>query len=211
MLLNNFFENPTVYNKENRYNLPRTFEVHPKSWTQNFWSMKYSFKEKLAIVSEVICGKSKASVRRKYNVDQHVLEIWVARYRLYGEAGLLRAKMVRHYSPAEKERIILEHVQDGVSLSGLSVRYGLERSTIKAWLREVRSGGSLNGVKRRTSPPPEGAMARPKKKEPQTDLEKLQAENLRLRAEIALLKKVKALVEEQEAQALLNGQKPSTS
>ena len=153
--------------------------------------MKYSFKEKLAIVSEVICGKSKASVRRKYNVDQHVLEIWVARYRLYGEAGLLRAKMVRHYSPAEKERIILEHVQE--------------------WLREVRSGGSLNGVKRRTSPPPEGAMARPKKKEPQTDLEKLQAENLRLRAEIALLKKVKALVEEQEAQALLNGQKPSTS
>jgi len=54
-------------------------------------------------------------------------------------------------------------------------------------------------------------MARPKKKDPQTDLEKLQAENLRLRAEIALLKKVKALVEEKEAQALRNGQRPSTS
>ncbi|MBS7352933.1 MAG: hypothetical protein KIG87_07835, partial [Muribaculaceae bacterium] len=34
--------------------------------------------------------------------------------------------------------------------------------------------------------------ARPKKREPQTELEKLQAENLRLRAENALLKKVKA-------------------
>ena len=44
-----------------------------------------------------------------------------------------------------------------------------------------------------------------------TELEKLQAENLRLRAENALLKKVKALVEEQEARARLNGQKPSTN
>ena len=34
-------------------------------------------------------------------------------------------------------------------------------------------------------------MPRPKKKEPQTELEKLQAENLRLRAENALLKKVR--------------------
>ena len=54
-------------------------------------------------------------------------------------------------------------------------------------------------------------MARPKKREPQTELETLQAENLRLRAENALLKKVKALVEEQEARARLNGQKPSTN
>jgi cell division protein FtsB len=52
-------------------------------------------------------------------------------------------------------------------------------------------------------------MARPKKKEAHTELERLQAENLRLRAENALLKKVKALVEEQEARARLNGQKPS--
>ena len=36
-------------------------------------------------------------------------------------------------------------------------------------------------------------MARPKKKEPQTELEKLQAENLRLRAENALLKKSEGL------------------
>ena len=54
-------------------------------------------------------------------------------------------------------------------------------------------------------------MARPKKKEPQTELEQLQAENLRLRAENALLKKVKALVEEQKALERLNGQKPSTN
>ena len=52
-------------------------------------------------------------------------------------------------------------------------------------------------------------MARPKKREPQTELEKLRAENLRLRAENALLKKVKALVEERRARAMANGQEPS--
>jgi transposase len=53
-------------------------------------------------------------------------------------------------------------------------------------------------------------MARPKKTA-LTELEKLQMENLRLRAENALLKKVKALVEEEEVRARLNEQEPSTN
>ena len=52
-------------------------------------------------------------------------------------------------------------------------------------------------------------MGRPKKREPETELERLQAENARLRAENALLKKVKALVEEREARERMSGQKPS--
>ena len=87
----------------------------------------------------------------------------------------------------------------------LCLRYDLNRSTIKTWVRLYRQGLSLENRKRGRPP----GMARPKKKEAQTELERLQAENLRLRAENALLKKVKALVEEQEARARLNGQKPS--
>ena len=172
--------------------------------------MKYSFEEKLAIVSEVISGKTKASVCREHHVDKHELNIWVARYKLYGESSLLKPKKIRHYSPAEKELIILEHTRNGVSLSQLSLQYGLDRSTVKAWLRKIRSGVSLYEIMRRGRPP-KHQMARPKKKEPQTELERLQAENLRLRAENALLKKVKALVEEQKARARLSGQKPSAN
>lgn len=51
----------------------------------------------------------------------------------------------------------------------------------------------------------------PKEKEPQTELEKLQAENLRLRAKNVLFKKAKALVEAKKGQALLNGRGPSTN
>lgn len=74
----------------------------------------------------------------------------------------------------------------------------------------MHAGGSLYDVKRQGRPPAQ-SMGRPKKREPQTDIEKLQAENLSLRAENALLKKVKALVEEQKVRARLNGQKPSTN
>jgi hypothetical protein len=53
-------------------------------------------------------------------------------------------------------------------------------------------------------------MARPRKRDPQTELERLQYENLRLRAENALLKKVKALMEEEESRLRAIGRKPSS-
>ena len=52
-------------------------------------------------------------------------------------------------------------------------------------------------------------MGRPKKQKPQTELERLRYENEYLRAEVALLKKVKALVEEREKRLRETGRKPS--
>ena len=52
-------------------------------------------------------------------------------------------------------------------------------------------------------------MAKVKKSTPKTELEKLQEENLRLRAENALLKKAKALMEELESRRNGSGQKSS--
>lgn len=172
--------------------------------------MKYSFGEKLNVVSEILCGKGVKTLCRERHLDKRQVRDWVARYKAYGEEGLRQSTKRYHFSAAEKEKIILEHIRDGVTLQQLCLRYDVNRSTIQSWLRKIRSGGSLYDVKRRDRPPKE-SMARPKKKEPKTELEKLQAENLRLRAENALLKKVKALVEEQKARARLNGQKPSTN
>ena len=173
--------------------------------------MKYSYEEKLSVVIEIMYGKGLKTLCRERHISINLVRSWVYRYRAFGESGLLKSTRGYYYSPAEKEKIILEHFQDGVTLLQLCLRYGLTRNTIQSWLRTVRSGGSLYDVKRRGRPPKD-PMARPKKREPQTELEKLQAENLRLRAENALLKKVKALVEEeQKARARLNGQKPSTN
>ena len=170
--------------------------------------MKHDFGEKLNVVSAIMCGKGVNAICRELHLDRHEVRNWVARYKAYGEGGLRKLTRCRHFTAAEKEKIVLEHIQKGVPLSHLSLHYDLDRSTIKTWLRTVRSGGSLEEVKG-SERPLKDQMSRPKKKGPQTELEKLQAENLRLRAENALLKKVKALVEEQEAQAQLSGQKPS--
>ena len=141
-----------------------------------------------------------------------MVEVWRSRYELYGEVGLRIGTKAYSYTAEKKEEIVRAHLEKGVSLSALSIRYDVNCSTIKVWASKVRqSGYSALYSQKKLGRAPKDPMARPKKREPQTELEKLQAENLRLRAENALLKKVKALVEEQQARARLNGQKPSTS
>jgi hypothetical protein len=75
-------------------------------------------------------------------------------------------------------------------------------------LREYRSRHDSQEVNEQTDVTLE-TMARLKKKDEMTELEKLQYENLRLRAELDLLKKVKALVEERERRQKEIGRKPS--
>lgn len=168
----------------------------------------HPFEERLNIVSRLSAGEPITVLCKSLRLDEHEVRQWYLRYKKYGEDGL-RGTRSFHYSAEEKLSIVKEVVEKGVTLQETMLQYNLNRSTIKAWCRKYRAGESLERGKRRRTP--EGNMARPKNKAPQTELEKLQAENLRLRAENALLKKVKTLVEEQEARARLNGQKPSTN
>lgn len=167
----------------------------------------HNFEERLNVVSLILCGESISSVCRTLRLDESVVRQWYLRYKRYGEDGLSGTGSY-HYSAEEKARIIKEYAEKRIPLQEICLRHDLNRSTIMKWIWKIRNGMSLENRRRgRQSKDP---MARPKKRAPQTELEKLQAENLRLRAENALLKKVKALVEEQQARARLNGQKPST-
>ena len=168
----------------------------------------HNFEERLSIVSRLLSGEPLEALCRELQMDQKMVRMWYLRYQKYGEEGL-RGTRSYHYTAEEKLLIVMEFEEKGVTLSELCLRYDLNRSTIQSWIRRYRNVYSLENQKR--GRPPKDPMARHKKKEALTELEKLQAENLRLRAENALLKKVKALVEEQDARARLNGQKPSTN
>lgn len=168
----------------------------------------HNFEERLNIVSRLLSGEPLESLCRELKIDKKMVRMWYLRYQKYGEIGL-RGTRSYHYTADEKLAIVKEFKEKGVTLQELCLRYDVQRRTIQKWVYRYRNGLSLENQKR--GRPPKDPMARPNKKEPQTELEKLQAENLRLRAENALLKKVKALVEEQEARARLNGQKPSTN
>jgi len=172
--------------------------------------MKITFEQKLNIISCLSGGEPLRGVARRFKISKSHIEALYDRYKKYGEKGLYR-KVNRSFSPQEKEQIIRLHEEKGLSLRTLYSDYDVSPQALSSWLRKVREKGySVLYEPERRGRPPKTTMARPRKKEPQTEFERLQAENLRLRAENALLKKVKALVEE-EARARLNGQMPSTN
>lgn len=176
--------------------------------------MKHSFEEKLNIISILREGYPLRRLCIERGLDHHDVIQWRLRYEVKGEDGLREMTNASVIPPKQRESIVREFIEKSVPLSQLSLRYHVSRAMLKIWIRKVREHGYgvLYEQKRRTRPIKSAMpMPRPKKKEPQTELEKLQAENLRLRAENALLKKVRALVEEEEARARLNGQKPSTN
>ena len=139
--------------------------------------------------------------------DDYVSE-WLNLYKLEGESGLQKRPMKRA-NFEEKCKIVCEYAEKGVPLHRICAENHVSRSAVESWIRIYKKGGyeALRAIK------PLGTgrkgMGRPKKKEPQTELERLRYENEYLRAENALLKKVRALMEEREKRLHEIGRKPS--
>ena len=164
--------------------------------------MRHSFEEKLEVVREVLSGKGLKPTCRARHVDRQLVRDWLFRYGEFGEAGLSGA-VRRRLSWEKKVELYLAHMKKGLTLRQLGRHYGIGRSGVISCIRQVRRCFAP-GVK------PFIVMARPRKREPQTELERLQYENLRLRAENALLKKVRALMEEEQSRLRGTGRKPSS-
>lgn len=173
--------------------------------------MKWTLEEKVKFIKLILGGYPQKRLCGEQGIGRHVMDTWLDRYRESGEEGLKR-RQLRELSGQEKEKIVRLYIEKGVPLRSLCNQFKVNRTPLQDWIRKVRNHGyAVLYDKRKRGRPKDQSMARPKKKEPQTELEKLQAENLRLRAENALLKKVKALVEEKKARALQNGHEPSTN
>lgn len=108
-----------------------------------------------------------------------------------------------------KCKIVRAVLKKGVSCEQIALEYGVGHSSLCKWVHIVQNSGYRGLKKREPNKIKEKDMARPGKKAPESELEKLRAENELLRTENALLKKVKALVEEKEAHANVLGHKPS--
>ena len=170
--------------------------------------MKYLFEEKIRIINLIKGGTSIRSVCIEYGIEYHGLKMWLAQYDAEGEDGIRKSKTPCRYTTKEKEEIVREHLKNKLTLQQTCLLYDISRTSIITWLREYRSRHDSQEVNEQTDVTLE-TMARLKKKDEMTELEKLQYENLRLRAELDLLKKVKALVEERERRLKETGRKPS--
>ena len=170
--------------------------------------MKHSYETRLLAVQKCLAGHAPKGVARELGINAHHVSEWLLRYQQEGIAGLQK-RPPKRANFVEKCKIVCEYAEKGVPLHRVSTKYHVAQSTISKWAQMYRKGGyeTLRGIK------PQGTgrkgMGRPKKQEPQTELERLRYENEYLRAENALLKKVRALMEEKEKRLREIGRKPS--
>ena len=158
---------------------------------------KHTYEERLLAVEKCLSGIAPKTVARQMGIEPNDVRVWFARYQAEGPIGLLKCPM-KHADFAEKCKIVCEYTEKGVPLHKICAEYHVGRTAVQRWSAMYRKGGydALRDIK----PIGKGhlGMGRPKKKEPVTELEKLQRENELLRAENAYLKKLRALVTERE-------------
>lgn len=163
--------------------------------------------KKLAIVLSIKDGTPIKVAGRNHGVQSRQVREWYRRYMRYGRSGLETKTGSRRFDADFKLRVVLSVLEKNVSLAEAAVIYDINASSIRRWREQYLSGKEMPqpaSCTKKVKP-----MGRPRKKQPQTELEVLQAENERLRAEVALLKKVKALVEERERRERKTGRWPS--
>ena len=170
--------------------------------------MKHSYEKRLLAVKKCLKGFPPVSVGRELGIHPSYVTTWFECYLRDGIAGLQKHP-IKRADFAEKCKIVCEFAVKGVPLHRICAENHVSRSAVERWIRIYKKGGyeALRAIK------PQGTgrkgMGRPKKQEPQTELERLRYENEYLRAEVALLKKVRALVEEREKRLHEIGRKPS--
>ena len=168
----------------------------------------YSESEKALVLSYYQSGYSCRGIGQELGIPYRRITEWLNQYRTNGFIGL-PSRSCRRYPIDLKQSAVREVLENSLSCEVSALKYGVSTTAVVNWVKRVKRLGydSLS-----VSPKPGRSskiMGRPRKKTPQTDLEKLQEENARLKAEVALLKKVKALVEEREARQRAIGLRPS--
>ena len=185
----------------------KTFGVHVMSKKYR----KHGYAERLKYMHMLENGFSRNYIERHFGISGELLGYLWTRYRSEGATGLLKKQNVRA-DYAFKLEVVRDVEENNVTLVDASLKYNVSASQIKVWLKVARTQGyDALAITRPRGRPPKNAMGRSRKKKPEemTELERLRYENECLRAENALLKKVKALVEARDARLKEIGRKPS--
>jgi len=173
---------------------------------------KYTKQFQLAVVKRYLKDSiSYQSLAEHYGVDPSLVRLWVKRYELRGAEGL--TKKFSHYS-AEFKLSVLKHMwMKQLPYQEVALKYDIRnKGVVSQWERSYYSGG-LEALHPRTRgrpkimSPPKKVQAQPAKPDESRSREELLEEVNHLRMENAYLKKLKALVQEQELEASLKKRK----
>ena len=172
---------------------------------------KHGYAERLKYMHMLENGYSREHIHRHYGISSELLGYLWSRYKSEGANGLLKKQNVRA-DYKFKLQVIRDIEENHLPLVDASLKYNVSNAQLYQWRKIAKTQGyDALAITRPRGRPPKNDMGRPRKKKPEemTELERLRYENECLRAENALLKKVKALVEAREAHLREIGQKPS--
>jgi len=155
----------------------------------------YSYQDRLLAVQEVLKkDKSYSEVGRMLGTDHKQIRRWVAHYRRYGKKGIIGDKGPY---PLEFKPSVLSYMdKNKLSLFETALEFGiLNESVIGYWKRSYEKGTLRDMQKRKTKP------QSPEPTVPCLDLSKSSRQELEkeveyLRAEVAYLKKLRALTQQ---------------
>ena len=164
--------------------------------------IKHSLEFKISIVKEVLQGDlSIARLSADKLINIHMLERWVRFYRRYGVAGL--RPQSNKYSLDTKLAAIRTLVDNNLSLGEVCLQFNIRSmGVLTNWIRiyELEGIEGLSIEKRGKNRFMSSKEPKKKQSNPLTEQEKILEENKRLRAEVAFLKKLHALIQKEEAE-----------
>ena len=154
--------------------------------------MKLSYEDKVQIYELRKQGYSLEKLSNKFGINNSNLRYMIKLIDRYGMEFVKKGKN-RYYSPELKQEMINKVLHEDWTKDRVSLEYSLPSRTILLnWLAQYKKNGYTIVERTRGRPP---KMGRKPKKKPEglTELERLQSENEYLRAENAILKKLREL------------------